>query len=119
MLIEARVIAHLTACMTGCLVAAEVPETFPANAALVIVSRLGGGTENKIRRARLAVQSYGKTLLEAAERNEAAISALSTLTADPVVSACRVETSYIFSDEARKRPRYQSIVHVTYYETED
>ena len=119
MLIEARVIAHLTACMTGCLVAAEVPEIFPADAALVIVSRLGGGTENRIRRARLAVQSYGTTLYDAAARNEAAIQALATLTNDSAVSACRIETSYIFSDEARKRPRYQSIVHVTYYETED
>lgn len=118
MLIEARVIAHLSGQMPGCTVAAEVPEDFPDDGALVVVEKVGESVVNRLRQARLAVQSYGDTLLHAAERNEAALSALASLAADPAVSACRVETSYNFSDEVRKRYRYQAVVHVSYYEEE-
>ena len=116
MLIETRVIAHLSALLDGCAVAAEVPEDFPDDGALVVVEKVGESVVNRIRQARLAVQSYGDTLLHAAERNEAALAALSSLTDDPVVTACRPETSYNFSDEVRKRYRYQAVVHVSYYE---
>ena len=119
MLIESRVIARLAGQMPGVLVCAEVPEDFPADAALVVVERLGVSETDRLRRARLAVQSYGLTLLDAAERNEAALLALKTLTDDPAVSACRVESSYNFTDEARKRYRYQAVVHVTYYNDEE
>lgn len=115
-IIEARVIACL-ANHLSCRVAAEVPEDFPADAALVVVSRLGERRENHLRRARLAVQSYGRSLLDAAARCEAAERALYALPAeDAGVSSCRVETSYNFTDETTKRYRYQSVVHVTYYE---
>lgn len=115
MLIEARVIAHLAAALTGVTVAGEVPEDFPDNGALVVVEKVGESVTNHLRHARLAVQSYGDTLLHAAERNEAVLSALESLTESPAVSACRVETSYNFTDETRKRYRYQAVVHVTYY----
>lgn len=116
-IIEARVIAHLARHMPGVTVAAEVPEDYPGGAALIVVSRLGEQRQNHLRRARLAVQSYGATLLDAAERCEAAEAALASLPAeDAGVTACRVETSYNFTDETTKRYRYQSIVHVSYYE---
>lgn len=117
-IIEARVIAHLARHLP-CAVAAEVPEDFPDSAALVVVSRLGEQRTNHLRRARLAVQSYGATLLAAAALCEAAEQALVQLPAeDAGVTACRVETSYNFTDETTKRYRYQSVVHVSYYEEE-
>lgn len=116
--IEARVIAHLSRVL-ACPVAAEVPEDLPADGALAVVSRLGGQDGDHIRRARLAVQTYGATLLDAALLCEDAVSALKSLPAsDAGVSGCRVETSYNFTDETTKRYRYQIIVHVTYYEEE-
>ena len=117
MLIEARVIAYLTANLQGVDVKGEVPEDFPDDGALVIVEKVGESVSNHLRRARLAVQSYGDTLLHAGERNEAVLAALESLpAASPAVSSCRVETSYNFTDEVRKRYRYQAIVHVSYYE---
>ena len=112
-------IAFLSANITGCNVAAEMPEDYPDDGALVTVEKVGESVLNRIRTARLAVQSYGDTLLHAAERNEAVLTALEDLTLDPVVSACRVETTYNFSDEVRKRYRYQAVVHVSYYYEED
>ena len=120
MLIESNVIAHLSRHMTDCLVCAEVPEDYPADGALVVVSRLGGGNTNHLRTARLAIQTYGASLLDAATRCEAAIAAMETLPAeDECVTAVRIDTSYNFTDETTKRYRYQCVLYVTYYDWED
>ena len=117
-IIEARVIAHLAANLTGCTVAAEVPEDYTD--ALIVVSRVGEQVDNHLRRTRLAVQCYGATMLDAAARCEDAVGALMTLPAnDAGVTALRVETTYNWTDETTKRYRYQAVVHVSYYEEED
>lgn len=120
MLIESHIIAHLAAKMTGCLICAEVPEDYPADGALVVVSRLGGGNTNHLRTARIAIQTYGASLLDAATRCETALGYMLELPADdPCVTAVHIDTSYNWTDETTKRYRYQSVMYVTYYDWED
>ena len=76
-IIEARVIACL-ANHLSCRVAAEVPEDFPADAALVVVSRLGERRENHLRRASPAAGWKPLIILRTKRRSGTAISRSST-----------------------------------------
>lgn len=119
MLIETLVISHLSGLLPGVLVAAEVPEDFPEDAALAVVEKTADSRNNRIMRATFAVKSYGAALADAAALSRRVRSAMESLAERPEVSACRFETDYNWTDETRKRYRYQAIYHITYYDLED
>lgn len=82
----------------------------------VLVEKTGGGVEEGLGRATLAVQSYGKTLWDALQLNHAVKKAMEQL--DELDSVCRVELNndYHFSDVSTKCHRYQAIFDILYYE---
>ena len=92
----------------------EVPEgglTPPC----VLIERTGGGLEDHIRRATVAIQSYGASLYAAASLNEAVIAAMEGITALPDVSACTLNSDYNFTDTTKKAYRYQAVFNVVYF----
>lgn len=118
MLIETLVISYLTGQLPGVSVVAEVPEEYTGEA-LVVVEKTADSRNNRVMRATFALQSYGGTLLDAATLSRQVRSAMDSLVERPEVSACRFETDYNWTDETRKRYRYQAIYHITYYDLED
>jgi len=94
-------------------VSMEVPEPMPD--AFVVLEKTGSSRENRIWRAAFAVQSYGKTLLEAAELNEKVKSAMDSLTELDEIGAARINTDYNFTDSKTKRYRYQAVYDLTHY----
>lgn len=83
-----------------------------------VIQKTGGGEEHHLRRATIAVQSYGETLYEAAMANEAMVSAVLDMGALDAISSVSLNSDYNFTDTAAKRYRYQAVFDFIYYGTE-
>ena len=81
----------------------------------VIVEKTGGGEEDHIRRAVVAIRSYGDSLYRAAELNERVIGAMAAILVLPEISACRLNSDYNFTDTTKKQYRYQAVFDLVYY----
>lgn len=92
----------------------EVPETFPATP-FVVLEKTGGGLSNHIKSATIAVQSYGSTLLEAANVNEAVKArVLDAIVLDDIASVS-LNSDYNYTDPTTKRYRYQAVFDIIHY----
>lgn len=95
-------------------VSAAVPEHPPGQ--FVVIEKTGGGYANRLASATLAVQSYAATTLQAAQLNQRVKAAMHRLPQLPQVCAVKLNTDYNYPDTANKRPRYQAVFDLTYYE---
>lgn len=80
-----------------------------------VLRKADSGREDRVESAMFVVQSYGKTLLEAAQLNELAKAAMDDLIELDVVSASNRAGDYPFPDTKNKRYRYQTIHNITHY----
>jgi len=111
-MIEESILAQLTgAGITACL---EIPEG-GGTPPFAVIQKTGGGEENKLRHATVAIQSYGSSMYNAASLNESVISAMDGLPARPEVASCRLNSDYNFTDTTKKQYRYQAVFDVVYY----
>ena len=111
-MIEESILAQLTgAGITACL---EIPEG-GGTPPFAVIQKTGGGEENKLRHATIAIQSYGSSMYTAASLNESVISAMDGLPARPEVASCRLNSDYNFTDTTKKQYRYQAVFDVVYY----
>lgn len=111
-MIEETILSYLTE--RGFAAYTEVPEgglTPPC----VLIERTGGGLEDHIRRATVAIQSYGASLYAAASLNEIVIAAMAGITALPNVASCKLNSDYNFTDESKKLYRYQAVFNLVNY----
>lgn len=90
----------------------EVPEDVPAS--YVIIEKTGGGMENQIWTATLAIKSYAASLFNAATLNDAVIDAMLGITDDTNVSKCGLNSDYNFTDTRTKEYRYQAVFDLVY-----
>lgn len=111
-MIEIIVLNHLSAAL-DVPVGLEIPPS-PAGR-FVVLQKTGGGCIDHIAKAVFAVQSYGDTLLEAAQLNKQVKAAMAQLDTLPEVSRCSLNTDYNFTDTAHKRYRYQAVFEITHY----
>lgn len=80
-----------------------------------VLRKADSGRENYIDTAMFVVQSYGKTLLEAAQMNEFAKTAMDNLIDLDLVAASERAGDYPMPDTKDKRYRYQTIHNITHY----
>ncbi len=112
-MIEAVIIKYLSENLS-IPVYAEVPEK--AEKSFCIVEKTGSSTQNYIRSATIAVQSYAGSLLEAAKLNEKVILAMEELPGLENVSSCDLNSDYNYTDTTTKRYRYQAVFDITHFE---
>lgn len=93
----------------------SVPENPSGN--FCVLERTGTGHSTGLFSATLAVQSYGSSTYAAAQLSHFVVQAMLSATALPEISECELNTEYNFPDTTRKRPRYQAVFDVTYYDT--
>lgn len=111
-MIEATVIDYLSDELdVG--VYAEMPEDLPNE--FVIVTKQGGGKNDHISSALIAVQSYSTTMLGAAQLNEAVKSAMDGIVELDEVGKCKLNSDYNFTDIDTKRYRYQAVFDFIHY----
>ncbi len=80
----------------------------------VVIERVGG-SEDEVKRGSFAIQSYGKSLLEACTLNEEVKTAMKGLTAFDDVSDVSLDSDYNYTDQDIKRYRYQAIFDVFFF----
>ena len=81
----------------------------------VVIERTGGGEDEHIRSAMIAIQSYGKRRLAAGSLHESVLAAMKSLNVRNDVSACQLDAEYDFTDTTTDRYRYQAVFNVVYY----
>lgn len=89
------------------------PENIPEK--FVIIQKTGGGEENHLYRATLALQSYAPTLFEASELNEEVKNAMADIITLDRVTKSRLNSDYNYTDTTTKRYRYQAVYDLNHY----
>ena len=98
---------------------AERPEKEDPDRMYVVIEKTGSAEANRITEATVAIQSYGLTLLEAAELNKKVKEVMRDIVKLPEVSSCKCNSDYNFTYTAMKAYRYQAVFVITYYEEEN
>lgn len=111
-MIEKIILDYLTTALTVP-VATERAITPPAK--YVLLERTGGGEENHINYATIAIQAYALSMYEAASLMEEVIDAMHGIIELDAIGACKLSGSYNYTDVTEKRYRYQAVYNVTYY----
>lgn len=79
-----------------------------------LMEKTGAGQNDRLFNVTLAIQSYGETMLEAAELNDQIISLM--LNANiPNVTRIRLNSDYNYTDITTKRYRYQAVFYCIFY----
>ena len=114
-MIEERLIEELNKVLTYPVypkVPAEMPTRF------YVLQKTGSSRNNLIDSSTFAIQSYGDSLLESAQMNEALKQAMYSLVSCEDISSVDLNSDYNFTDTAEKRPRYQAVFVITHYQEE-
>ena len=109
-MIEANVYNYLKANMPVD-VYMMTPENKPDR--YVIIEKTGSTLSDHIETATIAIQSYGKTLLDAMQINEAVKATMFNAIESNAFSKIELNSDYNFTDTATKRPRMQAVFVVT------
>lgn len=92
------------------LVPSPMPDRF------VTVEKTGSSTEDKVRRATLAIDSWASTQEAAALLNEEIIAAMYAATSLAQISEVQCETDYNFTDTKTRKARYSAMFGVVYFD---
>ena len=97
----------------------EIPEEDENS--FIVVQRTGGEQRGSQRRtAVIAVQSYAKTLYEAASLNEQVLNTMQKLQyQDNEITTCQLNSNYNYTDPETRRRRYQAVFDLVYFIEED
>lgn len=87
----------------------DPPERF------VVFEKTGGGYDDHIKRATIAIQSYDESVFKAASLNDEVIGHMLKMNELPAVSSVKLNSDYKFTDTTRKRNRYQCVFDIYYY----
>lgn len=82
----------------------------------VVIERTGGSLDQHIRRATVAIQSYGASLYQAANLNTQIIALMEDIVLLPEISACELNSDYNYTDTTKKEYRYQAVYDLVYFE---
>lgn len=114
-MIEKTVLDYLNSKISGVNAYMEVPEGMPSGR-FIVIEKTGGGGNECIATATLAIQSYGASMYDAASLNESVKEAMFTI-ADELsqVSSCRLNSDYNFTDPQTKKYRYQAVYNLVHF----
>lgn len=88
----------------------KVPDDFPElPEKFVVIEKVGGSLNNHLRRESLAFQSYGDKLGDVMELDESVQKGIFSLIEDNEVTSIKLASNYNYTDERRKKHRYQSV----------
>lgn len=94
---------------------AEEPED--PESSYLLFEKTGSSENNLISSAVITVQSYGKSLYEAARLNAKVKEHMRDIVVNqPEVSRCKLNSDYNYTDTETKRYRYQAVFDITFYE---
>ena len=112
-MIEITILNHLSNHLDcGCYM--EKPRT-PDERSFVVIELTGQREENHVTQSTFAFQTYGESLLKAAELRDEVKAAVKTLIELDEVARVDLNSSYNFTDPSTKEYRYQTVFDITHY----
>lgn len=81
----------------------------------VLLDKTGSSRTNHIITSTFAVQSYGASLLEAAQLNAEVETVMAGLLELDEITKVDLETDYNFTNTTTKQYRWQAVYHITHY----
>ena len=93
----------------------EIPEGGGTPPFAVIQKTGSGVIEAGVFSAMLAIQSYGGTMLEAAQTNELVKGLMASAIELTAVARCRLNSDYNYTDTTKKQYRYQAVFDIIHY----
>ena len=112
-MIELIVYDYLTRVLTGTTVTTEIRQGMPSS--FVFIEKTGSSMRDRLKVARIAVQSYASSLYGAAELNEQVKEAMFNMIEEPEVTNVELNSDYNYTDTQTKTPRYQAVFEISYY----
>jgi hypothetical protein len=112
-MIEKTILSRLTNNL-DCGVYMEKPRN-PAERSYVVIELTGQREEEHITQSTFAFQTYGESLLKAAELRDEVKAAVKTLIELDEVARVDLNSSYNFTDPQTKEYRYQTVFDITHY----
>ena len=91
----------------------EQPKVKPA--AFFLLEKTGGALVDHIYESTFIIQSYGRTLAEAATMNEEVKAAMFDAITLDTISRVEINSDYNYTDPTTKAYRYQAVFVVTHY----
>lgn len=91
----------------------QKPES-PADS-YILIEKAGAGRDNHVESSTIAIQSYAKSLYEAAALNEEVKELMESILELDEISSVQLNSDYNFTELARKQYRYQAVFDITHY----
>ena len=82
----------------------------------IIIEKISSAENNLISEAIISIQSYGKSLYEAASLNVQVKSAMRDIITLADICRCKLSSDYNFTDTNTKRYRYQALFNIVFYD---
>lgn len=79
----------------------------------VLIERAGSSRQDRIEKATIIIQSYGKSLYEAAALNEKVKLQMEDIDKLSEIGSCNLQTDYNFTDKTTKKYRYQALYEIS------
>ena len=102
-MIELVILNYLKTALSPTKVTNEIRQGMPDS--FVFIEKTGSRQNDHLFGSTFAVQSYGKSLLDAMTLNEAVKQAMPG----------ELNSDYNYTDKATKKPRYQAVFDITHY----
>ena len=99
-------------------VSAYMEEPERPEGSYVLIEKTGSQTQNRIETAMVAIQSYGKSLAEAAKLNAAVKKAMDGIVSLHSIGSAKLNSDYNYTDMETKRYRYQCVYNIVFYDLE-
>lgn len=112
-MIELIVYNYLNRVLTNTTVVTEIRQGLPGS--FVFIEKTGSSMRDRLKVARVAVQSYAQSLYGAAELNERVKTAMLDMVSEPEVTNVELNSDYNYTDTQTKTPRYQAVFEITHY----
>lgn len=113
-MIEKTVIEWLKTEISDVGIFGERPEEKPAS--YILILKTGGGKQNHINTATIAVQSYAPSMYQAAQLNETVKAAMERIILLDEISRCQLNSDYNFTNNETKEYRYQAVFNLIYFD---
>lgn len=81
----------------------------------VIIERTGGRSNNQLKSAVVAIQSYASSMYKAAALNEKVKEVAANMVELDSIARVQLNSDYNFTDTETKKYRYQAVFDINYY----
>ena len=112
-MIEKNVYEYLKTALAPIEVVTEIRQGMPSK--FIFIEKTGSSMRDRLKVARIAVQSYGPTLFDAAALNGDVVEAMLNMVSEAEVSNVELNSDYNYTDMQTKTPRYQAVFEISHY----